>query len=315
MATQRGQIKIRPDYVDIRETLKRQIGNTTDDDYIGAQSGTGSTIVANKATEKISFDDFYITLDTRSATTINNTNGTFQFDLGPYMQQTNTLLYELDNVIELTITEPFFIPKLTLNETFIFERVLLTIREVTSSFGSSAKAAPPYHFSLIVTDTGLGRFQLTPINATYYIRRPIRLAVMTLQFSTPVSFSNSIPFPSLSAQVTYNSTVPGLTTTFDNAAGAGFVVGDVMYFSSPDPAIQSNPANAEFFRLRGHTITATIPLQVTISGAYTILDGFGVPVPVGTPFNVTLASRIIRVPFKIKAARTGDGNFITAIST
>jgi hypothetical protein len=295
MATQRGQIKIRPDYVDIRETLKRQIGNTTDDDYIGAQSGTGSTIVANKATEKISFDDFYITLDTRSATTINNTNGTFQFDLGPYMQQTNTLLYELDNVI--------------------FERVLLTIREVTSSFGSSAKAAPPYHFSLIVTDTGLGRFQLTPINATYYIRRPIRLAVMTLQFSTPVSFSNSIPFPSLSAQVTYNSTVPGLTTTFDNAAGAGFVVGDVMYFSSPDPAIQSNPANAEFFRLRGHTITATIPLQVTISGAYTILDGFGVPVPVGTPFNVTLASRIIRVPFKIKAARTGDGNFITAIST
>jgi hypothetical protein len=314
MATQRGQIKIKPDFVDIRETLKRQIGNTTDDDYIGAQSGTSNTIAVGKTTEKISFDDFYITLDTRSATTLNNANGQFQFDLGPYMQQTNTLLYELDNVIEITITEPFFIPKLTINETFIFERVLLTIKEVTSSFGSSATAAPPFHFSLIVSDTGLGRFQLTPIRDTYYIRRPIRLAVMTLQFSTPVSFSNTIPFPPTSLTITYNSTA-AFTTTFDNAANAGFVVGDVMYFSSSDPGIQSNPANADFFRPTGHTITATIPLQVTISGAYTILDGANLPVPVGTPFNVTLASRIIRVPFKIKAARTGDGNFITAIST
>jgi hypothetical protein len=313
MATQRGQIKIRPDFVDIRETLKRQIGNTTDDDYIGAQSGTGSTIAASKTAEKISFDDFYLTLDTRAATSINNLNGQFQFDLGPYMQQTNTLLYELDNIVEITITEPFYIPKLVTNETFIFNRVLLIIKEVTSSTGSSATAAPPFHFSFVVSDAGLGRFELTPIRDTFYIRRPIRLAVMTLQFSTPVNYSNTIPFPPVSTGVSYNSTA-AFTTTFNNASTAGFVVGDVMYFSSNDPGTQNNPANADFFRVIGHTITATIPLQVTISGAYIILDGANNPVVPGTPFNVLLASRIIRVPFKFKTARTGDGNFLTAIS-
>jgi hypothetical protein len=310
---QRNQTRIKPQFVDIHETLKKQIGNATDDSIFGAQAGAGGTIAGATISDKISFDDYYITLDTRESQSVDNLNGRFLFDLGPYMRETNTLVYQLENVVELTITEPFYIPKLTVNETFIFNRVLLTIQEVITSKGTSGRAAPPFHFSLTVRDVGLGRFELTPVEPSYFAIKPFRMATMTLQFSTPVNYGNFIPFPPITQIITYNSTT-AFNTIFDNAADAGFVVGDVMYFTSNNPAIQNNPANAQFFRAIGHSITATIPFQVTIAGAYTILDGANLPVPVGTPFNVTLASRVIRVPFKIKTTKTGDGNNIIAVS-
>lgn len=312
MSQMRNQTRIKPEFIDIKETLKKQIGAFSDDNYIDTQAGTSTTIVA-KTDFKVSFDNYYITLDTRACSNYNNTYGQFGFDLGIYLQQTNTVEYTLENVVEITIDEPFYIPKLATNESFIFERVLITIQELSSSKGTSANAAPPFHFSLTVTDAGLGRFLLTPIRSSYLIKKPVRLSSVTLQFSTPVSYNNYIPFPPNNVSVTYAAT-GAFTTTFNNAVGSGFVVGDVLYFSSSDPGIQNNPANAAFFNTNGHTITAVVPLQVTISGAFTILDGANNPIPVGTVFTVLLASRIIRVPLNFKTVRTGDGNYITAIS-
>jgi hypothetical protein len=338
----RGQTRIAPEYFDIQETLKKQIGKTTDDDYIDAQAGSNITIVGldsldinkkgsgggsgtlpplnwdaiNQAAKKsgVSVDDYYITLDNRLVQTYNLAVGQFTFDPSVYLKNQNILDFSLNNVIEMTILGPFFIPKLSENPSFIFERLLMVIKEATSSSSTtSGNVAPQYHFEFMITDTGLGRFTLNVVNPNYTIRKPIRFDKnITIQFYTPATSQSSIIFPALTVPVAYASTAP-FTTSFSNLSGAGFVVGDVLIFSSNDPGTQNNPANAAFFSPFGLPITAVIPLQVTVSGAFTILDGTNTPVLVGTPFIVAPASRVIRIPLRFRTVRTGDGNYITPV--
>jgi hypothetical protein len=338
MAGVRSNIRIQPDFVDIQETLKRQIGKQSDDDYLGAQSGVGNTIGASAGMgsggsggaitnangiprldqtlkkNSVSIDYYDLTFDTRLLQSANLQVGQLIFDPSAYLKNQNILDFSLNNVIDMSILGPFFIPKLAVNESFIYERILMVVKEaVPSSTATSGVVAPQYHFAFKISDAGVGKFELTPIQERYVFRKPIRFEKsITLQFYTPQSAGSTINIPPFSIPVTYAATA-AFTTTFANLANAGFVVGDVVVFDTLDQGIKNNTANADFFRIQGHTIVATVPLAVTISGAYTILDAFNVPVPVGTPFLAFPASRVIRVPFRFRVAREGDGNFIVPV--
>ena len=317
--------KIAADYIDVHETLKQLAGSQYDDNYVLAQRGAGNTIVGgeNKTNgidpkkylvgngamtaisgTRISFDDKYFVLDTRAIQSENRLFGQFIFNISEYLRQYNTTEFELNNIIEVEIYESFYIPKLTEDESFIFDRVLIRVPEITSSIVSSANVAPRHHFDLTSTDAGKGRFLLTPSRNKFIIYQPVRLNSVTIEFYTPLNYTSSIAFPPLSVPVVYTA-VGATTTTFSNALGAGLVVGDVVVFKSDSPAITA--ANPVFFRDRGHFIVSVLPLSFEINGAFVIAGA-----PFGTVFTAFPQSRIIRIPIRFRSARTGDGNFITA---
>lgn len=311
--------------IDLHETLKNLIGSEYDDDYLLAQRGADNTIagkerqtgttaakpqigngvLAAAQQRKISFDDKYFVFDTRQIQSENRAFGSFTFDIATYLRQYNTAEFNLNNIIEAEIYEPFYIPKLLQDEAFNFDRVLIRVQEITSSVVSSANVAPPHHFDLIATDTGKGRFLLTPARGKFIVYQPIRLNNVTLNFFTPLNYNSSIAFPPTSVPATYTG-FTGTTTVFSVPLDSGLVVGDVVVFTYDVPAAVA--ANPIFFRDAGHFIVSVLPLSFEISGSFDLTA----TIPFGSVLTAYPQSRIIRVPIRFRLARTGDGNFITA---
>lgn len=311
--------RIAPEFVDIHEVMKDRVAKQYKDDdaYIGVQSTVGGTIAgaalgatgSGSGRRNKAFKEWYIVFDTRNAITSDPANGQYTFDIGQYMQQVQTNEYNLNGVVQMTIS-PFTIPAVVRDEFYAFASIGLRISEVNSSVITSARTEAPTHFQFSFADVGLGRLLLTPTlppNGIFIIQQPVLLNTATFTFTLPLNYNSTVTFPPLTFIATYLGVTP-TTTVFSNLLGVNLVVGDVLFFTSSDPVLVAN--NPTFFNQQGHFIETVLPLQFEITGVYNLVGG----IPGVTQVTVAQASNVIRIPMKFKVVYDGEGNFINSVS-